>query len=209
LSLRGSECRNVTMDADERIHLRCQTAALAPRASTRIELKTQAITLGSLRLRATASTYTREVTSRNNGAAVATPVRTPDSVHVAARVDRERFPIELVIDGISGPRGQHPEGTYMLDWQGRGSGRVTCLGVSGNTAVVGVLIEDPATPLAPGATPTRGLWFVLTDNGSPGTGRDTLTFGGGPLPSYTCPAPAVTGTELAITSGEITIVDTP
>jgi hypothetical protein len=55
-----------------------------------------------------------------------------------------------------------------------------------------------------------GLLFLITDNAAPGVGRDTLTFGGGPAP-MDCQEPFFPSTlpGIAITSGEITIIDTP
>jgi hypothetical protein len=141
---------------------------------------------------------------------VRTPVFAADSVQVAASRRVDGHPdIDLTLDAVSGRHGQDPDGRFVLDWEGHATGRVTCLSVSGNTAYVGVAIDDPQPPTDPDAVSTPYLLFGLTDNGSPGVGRDTLTFAGGPSP-FSCADPSFPVTPgLEITGGEITIVDTP
>jgi hypothetical protein len=156
-----------------------------------------------------ATSETREVGVRNNVATLATSVVPPDSVHVAASRNLAGHPdIDLTLDAISGPHGEDPEGTFVLDWVGHSAGHVTCLSVTGNTAFVGVRIDEPNTP--PDATATPHLLFLFTDAGSPGVGRDTLTFGGS-AGSVSCLEPFFPGgiPGISITGGEITIVDTP
>jgi len=188
--------------ADERNRLRCITATLPGHRRARVDVAARATSLGTLRVTATVSSTTREVTWSNNRAEVETSVLAPDSVHADA-YRSGRFPIQLWLDAISAPDGEDPAGTFTLSWQGKSSGRVTCVNVAGNKATVGVVIDN-----ADGTPGTAGLLFLLTDNGSPGAGHDTLTFGGGGPALSDCPAwPFAEGS--AITSGEITIIDTP
>lgn len=62
--------------------------------------------------------------------------------------------MNLTIDAISGRHGRDPDGTFALDWEGKASGHVTCLNVSGNKAYVGVVVDAPAVDVAADATPT-------------------------------------------------------
>ena len=67
----------------------------------------------------TATSETREVGVRNNVALAATSVVVPDSVYVAAsRILAGHPDIDLTLNAISGPRGEDPEGTFALDWEG-------------------------------------------------------------------------------------------
>lgn len=113
----------------------------------------------------------------------------------------------LSMDAISDPYGQDFEGSFTLEWTGIvSSGRVICLNVSGNKAFVGVVVDvSDGAPVAPPGY----LLFRLVDKGSPGVGRDTLTFGGGGGRPF-CPALGSFPDENTppIKAGEITITDT-
>lgn len=145
---------------------------------------------------------------------IETSVVAPNSVQVtASRVRPDGSALELRMDAISGAHGQDPSGTFTFSLEGddKVSGRVACVNVSGNRANVGVVIDNSDPPVPAGATKVTGLMFFLTDNGSPGAGRDTLTFAGGvgPLP-YRCTSRFTSRLEKhPITDGDITIVDTP
>jgi Domain of unknown function DUF11 len=186
--------------------LGCSFSSLAPHAAKRIELGVRPSELGRIVVHATVESRSQESRLRNNAASVSTPVFSPDSVHVAAtRVGPNTM--NLTIDAISSRHGRDPDGTFALDWEGKASGHVTCLNVSGNKALVGVVVDSPAVDVAADATPTPYLLFILTDNGSPGPGRDTVTFARGADP-FSCEARSFPGSGYTITSGDIAIVDT-
>jgi Domain of unknown function DUF11 len=194
----------------------CTAAALRPREAARVELTVRALALGRLVVTASASSESREATQGNNRASLVTPVRPADTVLVqATHVAPDGFRQEIVLDAISARRGEDPDGTLNMVWAGeRSTGRVTSVHVSGNRAAVGIF-TPPTTPPPPDAKPTPYLLFVLTDNGSPGVGRDTFSLlgGGGPRDPFRCllfSLVAQTGpTVIPITTGDITIVDTP
>jgi hypothetical protein len=98
-----------------------------------------------------------------------------------------------------------------MHWAGEEStGTISCLNVSGNQAEVG--ITTPAAEATVGATASDYLLFLFTDNGSPGAGRDTFSLLGSATPLFCLlpfPGPASGPTVIPITTGEISIVDTP
>jgi hypothetical protein len=123
------------------------------------------------------------------------------------------------VDARSGPSGENPSGTAT--WHlGRASGPtwtvdVTCLSVTGNTAVIG-FSGTVSRPLI--TEPTAGLIRVV-DAGGPNSGLDSFEFAeqrgdpsSGPLPGPTeCSSfpsifPFVNG-PISITSGDIVVTD--
>jgi hypothetical protein len=88
------------------------------------------------------------------------------------------FWTEVLVDARSGPSGENPSGTLTLQICGiqttsracTQSGSVTCLNVTGNRAVFAWF-----GPVFAANFPVRLRGLVeITDNGSPGAGRDTL-----------------------------------
>jgi Domain of unknown function DUF11 len=168
----------------------CSITAIAPRAQASVEISARATRLGTIRVAASALWHVG-ARVRERRAGISTAVLTPDSVHaVASRLigGNAQSPQQLTLDAISAPHGQDPAGTFTLKshWADVGfdeevSGRVTCLNVAGNVAVVGVMIDNANSniPPQPDSTPVTHLLFLLVDNGFPGAGRDTMTFGGG------------------------------
>ena len=102
--------------------------------------------------------------------------------------------VDFVFDASSGPSGEDPTGTVMmfpLD-----GGPVTCLNVNGIDAVVG--IAAPTTTFG-------GFLIYVSDNGTPGEGRDTVDLVPVAGPPEACPAPVSANT--AIFTGDITVID--
>jgi Domain of unknown function DUF11 len=198
---------------DLHVRVDCSLGVLRPRASASVEVAGLAGGLGTLRVEASATSSTTEAVPRDNTARAAIAVRPPDSVEVrASRFFTGTQPEQqLAIDAISAPHGQDPAGTFSLAGLGEEvNGRVTCLHVSGNRAIVGVAIDHTDMPPGPGVTPTDWLVFALVDNGSPGAGRDTFTYGGGTGPAgAACLLPLGGVAGFPVAGGEITIVDTP
>jgi hypothetical protein len=135
-------------------------------------------------------------------------------------VPGEGFFTEVGVDARSGPSGESPSGgvSYLpcgVVILGRsctvGGGRVTCLNVTGNRAVIGFYGGVFSTLSGP--VRVRGL-VEIEDNGSPGAGGDTLQIGldflplsgppGLPLPPdvpiTSCPA-SVPGDGVALSTG--------
>jgi hypothetical protein len=97
------------------------------------------------------------------------------------------------VNANSGPAGENPKGQYFVraDIFVAGgvdfSGRVTCLTVVGNAAMIGGAVErSEATVPAEGT----GVFIVAEDNGEPGDAdRVNLIFTA--TPPTVCPAPAL------------------
>lgn len=112
-----------------------------------------------------------------------------------------------VFDAHAGPSGENPTGTLELDVVPTfppgprshfATGRVTCLSVTGNRALVGVEFSDPNFPF-------RQLFFVVEDND--GTGQDEMHMTDPSFePPFGCEAPGDPGSPIA---GDITVVDAP
>jgi hypothetical protein len=107
------------------------------------------------------------------------------------------------LDAHSGPSGENPTGTLtqFFSYLPEGVEReVTCVAVSGNTAIVGW--SDGGAPWA--------LYVRIEDNGSPGLGRDRIALSNGTedRPS-TCPtATDLIWTEFwVLTGGDYRVVD--
>jgi hypothetical protein len=113
---------------------------------------------------------------------------------------------ERHVNAKSGPSGQEAEGYFWIRQESpRGnldfSGRVTCLSINGNRAVVGGEVERGKL-LPPG----RGVLIEYVDRGEgAGEGPDLSRPTGRPEPPTSCPA----ALDIAqpITSGNITVHD--
>jgi hypothetical protein len=90
------------------------------------------------------------------------------------------------LDAHSGPRGENPSGSVVVQFSGRDllpysfSGHVSCLAVNGTKAVIGAIVDEvQGTPLPGFPFPTvgQGATLFATDTHGPVTG--TL-FGGAP-----------------------------
>jgi hypothetical protein len=115
--------------------------------------------------------------------------------------------VKLHVNAKSGPFGTDPRGKVVF----RGNpppigdidikGRVTCLNVVGNQAIVGFEItKAKAGPIPEGA----GGIFSILDNGEPGTGNDA--FEGGPLPQPPTICPLFPATR-TLTQGNFIVHD--
>jgi hypothetical protein len=189
--------------------LTCTKASLPPGAVAQVGLTIRPLALGRLVVKATVTSASAEATLRNNAATATTLVLPPDSVRVQASYLAPGFRQDISLDAISGRRGEDPDGTLIMDWADkRSAGRVTCVNVSGNRAAVGIV--TPAIVLPPGTTASPFLMFRFTDNGSPGAGRDTFSLVGSATPVSCWFSWPETGSDvIPITSGEMTIIDTP
>jgi hypothetical protein len=134
------------------------------------------------------------------GAAVAqAPGR--DSVVGSGVVDTGASLVSFALDATSGPAGEDPGGTGSIASAG---GVVTCLRVSGNTALIGV--DNEVIPHFP-----VDAIFSVVDGGPAGAG-DTLAvqFLSAPPTPATCSFPAgITPTPMPVQSGDIAIHDAP
>ncbi len=137
------------------------------------------------------------------GMAFATPgaagAQTPqDSVTLTGGPVQAGFITLLGLDAASGPAGEHPSGQVRFDiFDGAAAfaGPVTCLAVSGHTAIIN--FQDQISPL--------GNVKVLAVDGQPDS-FDLLGFGQAPDDCSPLPPPSVGG---PLSDGDITITDAP
>jgi hypothetical protein len=119
-----------------------------------------------------------------------------DSV-VGSGVDNvPQFPVPFEIDAHSGPSGENPTGTVRFvseSFQVRLEGSVTCLRVSANRAVIGMITATGAVPV-----------FIDVTDGTPDL--IGLVFPPAP-PAAPCPAPGIQPSALPILSGDIVVTD--
>jgi hypothetical protein len=105
----------------------------------------------------------------------------------------------------SGPSGENPTGTFVLDIPGLFHGEassIACLAVSGNEAT----FAGTQIPNAFGFTHFKA---TVVDNGPPGSGLDTFATNGYFAPQDCSTAePGAFGTQ-TLTSGDVVVVDAP
>jgi hypothetical protein len=100
----------------------------------------------------------------------------------------------------SGPSGENPTGHVAVTAVGERfeSASITCLSISGNTAVVGGSLQPNSFGLA-------GFVETLMDGGPANSGLDTFTATGTSTAPVLCPPPIPFGNTL--TTGDIVVVD--
>jgi hypothetical protein len=205
--------RGLACSTRPEFHVHCSAGIVRPGTGATLELAVRPTRLGTFHVTARASTSTREATPKNNASTVSTRVRPADSVHAVGSRVILGLPTQFKIEAVSAAHGQDVAGSFSLDSEVAGgkhevtNGRVLCLSVVGKRANVGVVIDDSSTGAPPGTVPVTQLLFQLTDNGSPGAGRDSLTFAGGEGVGFKCFLGGFGGTT--ITSGDIAVHDTP
>jgi hypothetical protein len=105
----------------------------------------------------------------------------------------------------SGPSGENPTGTFVLDIPGVFHGEassISCLAVTGNVAT----FAGTQIPNAFGFTDFKA---TVVDNGPAGSGLDTFATNGYFAPQdCSTPEPGAFGTQ-ALTSGDVVVVDAP
>jgi hypothetical protein len=106
------------------------------------------------------------------------------------------------INVAGGPSGENPTGqsAATLGAERFRSASITCLSVSGNTAVVGGSLQPNSVGLA-------GFVETLVDNGPANSGLDTFTAVGISTVPTVCPPPDPLGNPLI--TGDIVVVDVP
>ena len=129
----------------------------------------------------------------------ASGAQTPqDSVTLTGGPAQAGFITLLGLDATSGPAGEHPTGQVrfeIFDGAAAFAGPVTCLAVSGHTAIIN--FQDQISPL--------GNVKVLAVDGQPDS-FDLLGFGQAPTDCSPLPPPSVGG---PLSEGDITIIDAP
>jgi hypothetical protein len=169
--------------------------------------------LGVVSLRAVVSLATADSKRRNNSVLHTTRVVGLDTVQGrgirSTMGDGGRPIVTTEIDARRDPTVGTVSGTFLLQYHSssrspaRGSdlrGRVVCLAVAGNLAMVGGVVETSNTSAYPVGT---GVQLAFTDNGEPGVGRDTATAFLGVEP--TCAFQP--GVELPLIEGDYVVRD--
>jgi hypothetical protein len=147
--------------------------------------------------------------------AVSAPAALADTVTGAALTGSSPYRALVEVNAHSGPGGEQANGSVRIDICPLGpcstrasqwGGSVSCLNVQGNRAVIGLYgtVVDVAFT---GLVRLRGFLEVV-DNGSPGVGKDTLTFEShsvevffnpsADVPLTACPASLAPNTALGI-----------
>lgn len=211
----------VTVEALSASAGRCTTSSCAlgtiqPKATRRIQVTFKPSAVGTWAVTARVSSKTKDRKPANNKTVARARVVGDDTVTGSgSRSFRVSAPPVLVeVDAKSGPRGEDPSGTFLTRypvgaWLQSGvelRGEVVCLTVAGNRATVGGLVQQSSDTRYPAGT---NVLLVLTDNGSPGAGRDTqVTYFGTDVNARVCPSPYEgAGQEVALSDGDFTIHD--
>lgn len=113
--------------------------------------------------------------------------------------------ITMHVSARSGPSGQNPKGRFLvkrdLPTELRQRGRVTCLNVVGNQAVIGGVIERSRVPDDIG----DGILFQFDDNGNGTVISDRMH--GSPTSTPTVCPPPVPAARLPIQQGNFVVHD--
>ena len=193
----------------------CKLPSLRKGARVVVKIEAKATAVGSLAASATVSAKTSDPRRRNNSATQTTRVLGLDTVtgHGARPVFNpfgpSPFRVSVDIDASSAFDGTDAAGTFATRYPNGDPdlrGRVVCLTVSGNRAMIGGIVES-ASGSNPGANPPgSGVLLAVTDNGEPGPGQDTEISYLGVENARSC-AIQEAGSELALTEGNFTVHD--
>ena len=180
LSAAGGSCRAST--GSQAV---CSWGTLASKRRVSVALRVDSTDVGTVSLTAVVSSATADGKRRNNSVVHTTRVLGLDTVQGrgirSTMGDAGRPIVTTEIDARRDPTVGTTSGTFLLQYDAssrspaRGSdlrGRVVCLAVSGNRAMVGGVVESSNTAAYPAGT---GVRLAFTDNGEPGAGRDTTT----------------------------------
>jgi hypothetical protein len=188
----------------------CRLGTLRPGARVSLIFRTRAKALGTLTLRARATSSSRDARPADNVAAASGRVTEPDFVR--GRGVRPtagggpRPPVTIEVDAISGPDGDDPSGTFWTKYPGLElRGHVVCLNVSGNRASVGAVVDETSSP----ATNPVGsnVHLGITDNGAPGAGRDLEVTYLQREDASSCPVPLQDTPEITLIEGDFVVHD--
>ena len=199
----------------EGVQVRCALGRLARRARPTILITVRPTALGTASVGITVSSATKDQNRRNNRAAISTRVVDFSSVRGrgirSTAGDAGRPTVTTEVDARIDPTTRTVTGSFAVQYDpissspARGSdlrGRVVCLSVEGNKAMVGGVVESSNNPAYPAGTAVR---LAFTDNGEPGAGRDTqVGFLGGDI-TPTCALEAVP--ELPLIEGDFVVRD--
>jgi Domain of unknown function DUF11 len=188
----------------------CRIGTLRPGARTDFVVRTRALVLGTLSLRARATSVSRDARPADNVASGSGRVTEPDSVRGRGvrptAGDGPRPPVTIEVDAISGPDGDDPAGTFWTKYPGLElRGRVACLGVNGNRASIGGVVEETSSPATNPVGST--IHFGITDNGAPGAGRDLEVTYLQLRDASSCPVPLQDIPEITLIDGDFVVHD--
>lgn len=163
----------------------CSWITLKSKRRVAVTVRVDPAALGVVSLRAVVSSATADSKRRNNSVLQTTRVVGLDSVQGrgirSTMGDAGRPIVTTEIDARRDPTADSVSGSFLLQYDSssrspaRGSdlrGRVVCLAVTVNRALVGGVVESSNTSAYPAGA---GVQLAFTDNGEPGAGRDTAT----------------------------------
>jgi Domain of unknown function DUF11 len=191
----------------------CALGALPIRSRSTVTVRLDPGETGMISIVAIGSSTTADPRKGNNRATQATRVLDIHTVQgrgVRSTAGDAGYPtVTTEIDATADPTTRTVTGTFSIQYAAisaspaRGSdlrGRVVCLSVEGNKAMVGGVVESSNSTTFPVGSAVR---IALTDNGDPGSGRDTSTafLGGEP----TCALEPVP--ELPLIDGNFVVRD--
>ena len=193
----------------------CAVARIAARRSITVVLTVRPSALGTISVTAAATSDAVDPQRRNNRIASTAQVLRMNTVQGrgirSTLGDAGRSVVTTEIDARSDPTTGETAGTFAIRYAAisvspaRGSdlrGRVVCLTVEGNRAMIGGVIESSNSPAIPAGWAVQ---FAITDNGDPGTGRDLDVAYLGRDVTPTCEPR--TGDQLPLLDGNYTVVD--
>jgi uncharacterized repeat protein (TIGR01451 family) len=187
----------------------CKLGTIRKRSKSMVRVIAKATTPGSLSPSAKVTAKTADPHRRNNSASQTTKIAGLDSVKGAGVRPAFQTPtlaVTVEVDAISAFNGEDASGTFATRY-GQSAlilrGRVVCLTIAGNRAMVGGVVETSNTPVNPVGS---GVLLAFTDNGEPGAGRDTEVSYLGIEDPRTCALGDPTR-EIALTEGNFIVHD--
>jgi len=209
VSVTGKGCANAGSRAA------CKVGSLRRGTTTTVEFEAKATAVGAATVTATVSAKTVDPRRRNNASKQTTTVAGHDTVQghgvrpVFGPAGQAGFRVSVDVDALSDFNGEDASGTFATSYPNGNPelrGRVVCLTVAGNRAMVGGIVESASGEGSSANPPGSGVLFAITDNGEPGAGRDTEVSYIGVENANSC-ALQDNGQELLLTDGNFTVHD--
>ena len=189
----------------------CRLGTVRPGARVSLDFRTRVTSLGTLTLRARATSRSRDARPRDNVAHASARVTQPDSVEgTGVRPTAgggPRPPVTIQVSAVSDPEGDDAAGTFWTRYPAGFElrGRVVYLTVNGSRASVSGVVAETTLPATNPVGSTVHLG--ITDNGPPGAGPDLEVTYLQMQDAGSCPVPLQDFPEIPLTSGDFTVHD--